>query len=329
MESTHPYDPMFFTCTEGSPMRRALAMVARIAPSDAHVLLVGEPGTGKETLARLIHVRSRRTGAFVVLRSGSRSDERQLFEELFGPDDGTEEARAGLFAAARGGTLYVEDVDRLPPSSQAALAFRLHHGDAGPRVVATTSRDVHEAVGCGRFRRDLYDALACTVALPPVRERPEDVAAVFDRLWAEAGRSDPLPPDALELIRRQPWPGNVRELAAFVTRLALMTDRGAVTLAEVRAQLSRPGERRARPTLADHGPAHRHGGHGLAAAPREVPAAIDLPRLLGELENALIDWALEVSADNRTAAGELLGLQRTTLVEKLRRREAQARHATA
>lgn len=311
-----------FTCAEGSAMRLALETAERFAPSDAGILLLGEPGTGKEALAERIHERSGRKGRFVVVPCGSMDE--QAPRALFGPGGGCDqEGAGGFYGAARDGTLFLEDLAELPAPAQAVLAVHLRRRAGGRRpvrAVASGPAGIGVDLRDGRLRRDLYDSLACSIELPPLRSRPEDAVAIFQRLWAGQGRAPEPTQEAMQLIRNHDWPGNVRELVSFATRLALMTGAGVPCRADVAAQLIRQGEAGGDLAVLPVEPAR------LARAvpgpvPRELPLAIALPAVMERLEYAVIDWALEVTSGNRKIAGDLIGLHRTTLVEKLRRRE--------
>jgi DNA-binding NtrC family response regulator len=318
MNANGDSEPIHFASAEGSPMRLVLEMLDRVAPSGAGILILGEPGTGKETLARRAHERSRREGPFVAARCGSLAEGRPL-EDLFGAGpEGAEEAAGGLFAEALGGTLFLEDLTELPASAQAALVFRLGRPGPGaearrPRVIAASARAIPaEALG-GGIRRDLYDSLPCSIEVPPLRSRPADAAAVFLRLWREREPERSPPPEALDLVREWPWPGNVRELDAFATRLALLAEGRQLGRRDVEALLARQaGGPEPLPPRPGPPPAHA------------TPTVIDLPVLLQQLEYAVIDWALEMSNGNKACASDLIGIHRTTLVEKLRRRPGAA-----
>jgi DNA-binding NtrC family response regulator len=246
---------VFLTTGERSPLRSVLDEVRHVAPSGAHVLVAGEPGTGTEELARAIHAWSRRSGAFVALRRLGGRDE--VMARAFGAGGAAAGEPGGLVAAARGGTLFVEELADLPRVVQAALAVHLarervsRSGDAA-RVVASTTADPGRAVAQGRLLRELHDAFAYGVTIPPLRGRPGDVAAILERLWDAWGERRVLEARALLVALAHPWPGNAAELNAFVSRLALLAEGDPITAAEAAKQL-------------------RVGGDGRRPSPRRPP----------------------------------------------------------
>jgi two-component system response regulator HydG len=299
----------------GSPFGAALDLASRYAASDASVLITGETGTGKELAARFIHERSPRArGPFVPVNSAAIPEpllEAELFGHERGAFTGAERARAGRFALAAGGTIFLDEIGEMPPALQAKLLRVLQDGIFEPlgatrsvradfRVVAATHRDLAAMVERGAFREDLYYRLnVLPLALPPLRERPADVAVLAEHFLRRAadrhgaGRVE-LAGDALAALSARPWPGNARELENLMERLAL-TATGMIHAESV------PGA----PAPA-----------GPAPFP---PRGVDLPGALRDLERGLIREALARTAGNKGRAARLLGLNRTTLVEKLKR----------
>ncbi len=308
---------------ESPGMREVLEAAEDVAPTPTTVLLLGESGTGKELVARHLHARSGRPGPWVAVNCAALPAE-LLESELFGHErgafTGAVERRAGRFELAHRGTLLLDEVSELPFPLQAKLLRVLQErevdrvGGQRPvpvdvRVVATTNRDLPEMVRRGLFRSDLYFRLnVFPIVLPPLRERPEDVAPLAAALLAEAGRAlgrspPPLSAAALEALRRHPFPGNVRELRNLLER-ALVLSRGAAV---------EPHHLRLEPA---------------AAAVAGAPA--DLPLDLAALERIAIAEALRRVNGNRTHAARLLGIGLRTLRNKLRAaREAGAPFDTA
>ena len=362
-----------------SPILSVVRSCERIAQSDATVLITGETGTGKEVFARLIHERSRRAGRSLVPVNCAAIPESLLESELFGhvrgAFTGATAGRRGRIAAAEGGTLFLDEIGELPLALQVKLLRVLQERVYEPvgsaesipanfRLVAATNRDLAAEVEAGRFRRDLYyRLLVCPVDLPPLRERPQDVAPLFAHFWSRRGEGRAVEPALMRVLEAHHWPGNVRELENLVERLAVCVDGPVVRLGDLPAHLrpARPFAPPApaappvvlaavpppadapppppRPRPADGG-AEPHDGPPAAlfrllpgggeVPPPQLPAfdaqGVDLPSLLRHLEQAYIDAALAHTRGNKKAAADLLGLQRTTLVEKLRRR---TRDATA
>jgi sigma-54 specific flagellar transcriptional regulator A len=273
-----------------------LAQAAELARTDMAILLQGESGTGKAALARFIHQHSgRAAGPFVTLHCATLRD----FDHC---------------AHARGGTLFVDAVGELSASMQVEL---LRVRDV--RLVAATKRDLFEEADAGRFRRDLFEVLsACTLRLAPLRERPRDIERLFKVQWRRRGETRPLLPEVFLELARCSWPGNVRELDNLVERIAVCSSSETITPADL------PPEYRAR-----NAPQRPLPAVTLFAAVPAFPAPVagellpvNLNAILRDIESAYIDAALVQTDGNRQAAASLLGLQRTTLVEKIRRRVA-------
>src|SRR5688500_16076517 len=224
-------------------IKRVREMIARIAPTDARVLITGESGTGKELVAAAIHAASpRRDRAFV--RVNCAAIPRDLVEsEMFGHEKGAftgaTERRIGRFELAHTGTLLLDEVGDLGPEAQAKLLRAIEAreiervGGGQPikvdaRIIAATNKDLSRAVSDGKFREDLFFRLnVIPLAVPPLRERPSDIAALVRHFSAmHLAKTGQAPPrwtaDALAALERHRWPGNVRELANIVERLAIL-----------------------------------------------------------------------------------------------------------
>ncbi|HEX2205824.1 MAG TPA: sigma-54 dependent transcriptional regulator, partial [Longimicrobium sp.] len=217
-------------------------LIARVAPTDARVLITGESGTGKEVAANLIHAQSARAaGPYVRLNCAAIP--RDLVEsELFGHERGSftgaTERRRGRFELASGGTLFLDEIGDLSPEAQAKLLRALEAGEVervggsepikvDVRILAATNRDLRAEVAAGRFREDLFFRLhVIPLHLPPLRERREDVPLLAEHFLARSRqrvglRPPRLAPGAMEALQRHPWPGNVRELANILERLSI------------------------------------------------------------------------------------------------------------
>lgn len=245
---------------ESAAMVQLRKRIAQIAPTALPVVILGETGTGKEVVARAIHHASdRRDLPFVPVDCAAISSsliEAELFGVERGAFTGASQRRAGLIAAAEGGTFFLDEVAELPMETQTRLLRLLQERTYRPvggeeqrhadiRVIAATWKDLNTAVRDGRFRRDLYHRLAVVeLAIPPLRARAEDIDVLFDRLMADAcerlGRSLPsVAPATRAHLRSWPWPGNVRELVNTVEYVAAMLVGQRVQLADLPPQLLR------------------------------------------------------------------------------------------
>lgn len=226
-------------------MRRVYALISRVAATDATVLVTGESGVGKEHIARRVHVESRRAGGpFIPINCGALSDgllETELFGHMRGAFTGAAQDHAGLFEAADGGTMFLDEVGEVSPAMQVRLLRVLQSreirrvGDtrvrrADTRIVAATNRNLAADVTSGRFRQDLYYRLrVIDVHVPPLRYRRPDLMALMDRLLAETAerygrRILDFSPQARQLMAVYSWPGNIRELAHSIERACVVTE---------------------------------------------------------------------------------------------------------
>ncbi len=335
-----------------SPLVELLRASARIAPSDATVLLSGETGTGKEVFARFIHQKSTRAGGPLVPVSCGAIPETLLESELFGyvrgAFTGAVTARRGRVALAQGGTLFLDEVGELSLSLQVKLLRLLQERCYEPigssesipgdfRLIAATNRDLSKDVESGRFRRDLYyRLLVCPMELPPLRSRRGDISILFKHFWEARGELRPVDIAVIQAFECYDWPGNVRELENIVERLAVCCEGLRITVSDLPLLLQNapPGfcesavNGRVSSLIARlPGASAQEARQSLAPGPNsllDAPLPVNLPEMMRKLEEAYISTALTQTHGNKKAAAEMLGLQRTTLVEKLRRRNREA-----
>src|SRR5467141_692499 len=311
-------------------MLQVYKTAARVASTDATVLVVGESGTGKELVARAIHGASRRTqGAFIAVDCGAIAEgvlESELFGHARGSFTGATGARRGLFEEASGGTLFLDELGDIGQRIQGQLLRVVQEGEirrvgessavkVDTRVVAATNKDLAAEVKAGRFREDLFYRLnVVTIRLPPLRERPEDVPLLAEHFAARhAGvRGANITNEAREAMLAYPWPGNVRELENAVAR-ALALNPGGTILPEDLPEAVRERWRPERavsarsPAIATPPP--------LVAAPD--PLIADHPTL-DELSRRYAERVLRDAGGNKTRAAEALGIDRKTLSRLLR-----------
>jgi DNA-binding NtrC family response regulator len=227
---------------DSAPIRRVRAMVERVAPTPATVLIEGQTGTGKELIARLLHERSGRRGPFVPVNCGAIPPElmeTELFGHAKGAFTGAHQQRDGLFVAARGGTLFLDEISEMRSDLQVKLLRALEESRIRPvgadrelaidvRIVASAQPGLREQVREHRFREDLYYRLNVVhILLPNLRERPDDVPVLLEHFMKRVADEFGMPPVALDAAQlaglcAKDWPGNVRELRNFVERTVLM-----------------------------------------------------------------------------------------------------------
>ena len=287
--------------TRYPPLQQILANLPLFARSELPVLLVGEPGTGKELVAealwQLSPRRSRpflRTNCATYLESLAGSE---LFGHLRGSFTDARRSRSGKFKQAHGGTLFLDEVGDLPLSVQPRLLRAVEQGEIEPvgadapvqvdvRLVAASNQDLPGLISQGRFRQDLYDRLAVLlIQLPPLRERREDILLLASHFSREAtttcGRGRPVrfTPSAARRLRQHPWPGNVRELKNVITRAVLFSSKGIIREEDLSFTLQMP----------------------VAAQPSFLPRVADLPVRPGraQLEELLLEEGGNISALSR------------------------------
>jgi two-component system, response regulator FlrC len=297
--------------------RKLLELAARVAQSDVTVLLSGESGTGKEVLARFIHARSKRNaGPFIAVNCAAIPDqmlEALLFGHEKGAFTGAQARSVGKFAQANAGTLLLDEVTEMDLGLQAKLLRVLQEREVEPlgaskpipldvRVLATSNRDLEQAVRDGTFREDLYYRLSVfPLRIAPLRERPGDIGALTARfVAARATQPMTVSPAAVALLQTYAWPGNVRELENVVQRALLLAD----------------GAPRIEPEHLVLAQTHAH----ASAPPPMAPAG--LAGELWEEETRRIVAALETYRGARRQAAEQLGISERTLRYKLSKMRA-------
>jgi transcriptional regulator with PAS, ATPase and Fis domain len=302
------HSPAFLSCVDN---------LARVAESEAPVLLVGESGVGKELAARFIHDRSERSGGPFIVINCAAVPESMFESELFGHErgafTGSTGQKKGLYELADGGTLFLDEVAEIPLALQAKLLRVLESGEfrrvggtqtlkADVRIVSATNRNLLDCVDQKLFRLDLYYRLAgIDVTLPPLRERREDIAALAEALLARlSGGSRPpcrLDREAVNALKRYDFPGNVRELRNLLQRAVVRCRDGIIRVEDLNLEI-----------LAT----------SVAIASRKKPFAPVQPISFGELERTHISDLLEKHGGHRRTVADLLGVTERTLYRKLK-----------
>ena len=295
-----------------------LRLAEQVAPTESTVLIRGESGTGKEVIARFIHELSARSeGPFLSLNCGALPEsllESELFGHVKGSFTGAVRDKQGLFAAARGGTFFLDEIGEMSPATQVKLLRVLQEREAIPvggteaipvdvRVVAATNRDLEDDIKRGRFRSDLYYRLnVIAIQLPPLRDRRDDIPVFVEAFLKRIAHEHEEPlkrisDETMEAILAYDWPGNVRELENALERAVVLTKGDAIDHSAMPEKLT---QRRAEPLVADR--------------PHANPT-------LDVIERAYITWVLQSEGGNKTRAAEVLGIDPSTLYRKLGRYE--------
>jgi DNA-binding NtrC family response regulator len=309
-------------------MQELMRQVEMAAPSTASVLITGETGSGKEIVARSIHMLSPRAMRPFVAINCSAIPESLMESEIFGHEKGSftgaAERRIGCFELAHGGTLLLDEIGEMPAPTQAKLlrvledhkVRRLGSKVETPvdvRVLAATNKNPEQAVASGHLRQDLYFRLnVFHIHLPPLREHKEDLQLLVDHLLVEISakhgkRVSGVGTDTMDLFRSYPWPGNVRELRNVLERAVIASDRGTI------------GRQHLPP---DFGHAPALGAPGLGGLRFPVGTTVD------DAERELILQTLTATSQNKTRAAEMLGISLKTLHNKLKEYEAGRNNAS-
>ncbi|MCA9471637.1 MAG: sigma-54 dependent transcriptional regulator [Nitrospirales bacterium] len=305
-------------------MKEVFRLIECVADSDSTVLILGESGTGKELIAQTTHFHSnRRKGCLIPVNCGA-IPEALLESELFGHEKGAftgaVATRVGRFELAAGGTIFLDEIGDLSPPLQVKLlrvlqektfervgGSRTYKADA--RVIAATNQDLEELVANKQFREDLYYRLnVVPIMVPPLRHRTEDIPLLIEHFMQQfndrrASKLTGVSEEAMTLLCRYQWPGNVRELGNIIERMAILKREGQIDISDLPEKIRSP--------------------HPMAVA--EVPAAIpvggiNLSSTVEEFENRLILEALERTNWVKSKAAQLLHINRTTLIEKLKKK---------
>jgi transcriptional regulator with PAS, ATPase and Fis domain len=304
-------------------IQKITQLVRKVATTDATILIMGESGTGKELIARAVHALSTRVDRpFIPVNCGAIPAE-LLESEMFGHERGAFTGaigqRAGMFQLANGGTIFLDEVGEMSATLQVKLLRVLQDREIRPvgadrvfkvdvRVLAASNKDLAAEVEEGNFREDLFYRLqVIPIVMPPLRERRSDIPLLTSHFLEKhnrkrSGRPARIVEEAMVHLWEYDWPGNVRELENLLERLVILSEDGVIGVEHlppsIRSFISE--KKIPRPTLGEEG--------------------LDLNTAVEEFENRLIEEALRRTKGNKQAAARLLGLKRTTLVAKLRRR---------
>jgi DNA-binding NtrC family response regulator len=317
---------------KSAAMQEVFKRIALIAPTDASVLITGESGTGKELVARAIHRHSARAPKpFLPIHLASLSPtlvESELFGHVRGAFTGAESGRPGLLELADGATVFFDEAGDIPAAVQVKLLRVLEQHEVTPvgsaqpratafRVIAATNRDLHGAQGESALRRDLYFRLAAfEIALPPLRDRVEDIPLLVEHFLGRAhagGQSAArCSPEAMNELCRRRWPGNVRQLRHAVEHGALLARGGPIAVEHLPPPMDE---------LSEQSPAGEIDAATRAWARRRLAEGGLHGKIyqtfLAQVEPALFETVLHSTADNRAAAADALGIHRATLRKKL------------
>ncbi len=298
-----------------------LRLAEHVAPTDSTVLIGGESGTGKEVIARYIHnLSTRNDGPFMSINCGALPEnllESELFGHVKGSFTGAVRDKQGLFAAARGGSFFLDEVGEMPPSLQVKLLRVLQEREVIPvgateaipvdvRILAATNRDLEEEVRRGNFRSDLFYRLnVIAVNLPPLRERRDDLIPLMEQFlenMSQEGGAElkALSSDALDAVTVYEWPGNVRELENALEHAVVLTKGNLIEATSLPERITK---RKKEPLVAERS--------------YKNPT-------LEVIERAYIMYVLQAEGGNKTRAAEVLGIDPSTLYRKLSRYEGEA-----
>lgn len=320
---------------ESKALKDVFKILAKVAPTDSTVLVTGESGTGKELLVRALHTNSQRHDKpFIPINCGAIPKE-LLESELFGHEKGAfthaVRSRAGRFELADGGTVFLDEIGEMELSLQVKILRVLQEKEfervgggsskkIDVRIVAATNRDLEQEVGAGRFREDLFYRLnVIPIQLPPLRQRGHDVKLLAEHFLQRLSKSEPgltVSPEALRMLMAYSWPGNVRELENFMERMCILCEGECITPQDLPLKiLKEVGEDP--PEIPEEPQAQEFYWPGLEDLLRHGPG---LKEFLEKIEDKLLVEALDKAAGVKNQAAEILGIKRTTLIEKLKKK---------
>jgi transcriptional regulator with PAS, ATPase and Fis domain len=324
-----------------APMARVHKLIAKIAPTDSAVLILGETGTGKEMVARRIHEQSdRRDAPFVAVNCGAIPEtlvESEFFGHRKGSFTGADSNRAGLFEVANHGTLFLDELGELDKSMQVKLLRFLESGEVrrvgdnepfhvDVRIVCATNRELQQMVAEGTFREDLFFRVnTFEIYLPPLRERLDDIPSLALHLIArhlkrESVSAEMLPPETIELLQSHHWSGNVRELANVLEHAVILSDGKTIQPEDLPRSIIRNNGSHSHQS--GHSPATIHVAHSTV----EMEHGSSEPRTLREMEEYMILRVLDKYQGDKPKAAKELGIALKTLYNRLSQMGPQ-RHA--
>ena len=311
-------------------MKGVYELIEKIADTDSTILITGESGTGKELAAKIIHYNSSRSQAPFIPLNCAAIPKDLLESELFGHEKGAFtgalNTRIGRFELAHNGTLFLDEIGELAPSLQVKLLRVLQEKEfervggvktikIDVRILVATNKDLERAIREGKFREDLYYRLnVIPLNLPPLREKTEDIPVLvnyFVQEFAQKRRREPLTfsTDAIQYLMRYRWPGNVRELENLIERLTILVSKDIVTAPDLPEKFYQTTD--SQPT--DDTPARQIMEFNFPEC------GIDFNSVVRNMERNLILKALEKTGGVKNRAAKLLGLNRTTLIEKMKK----------
>ena len=309
---------------QSKPMQQVFDLIQRVAKTNSTVLIFGESGTGKELTARAIHeLSSRRSFPLIPVNCGAIPED-LLESELFGHEKGAFtgalHTRIGRFELANGGTIFLDEIGDMSPALQVKILRVLQEHEiervggvrsipVDIRIIAATHRDLEKAIRENRFREDLYYRLnVIPIELPPLRERKEDIPLLaryfLERFNSKNGsRIEGISEDALDFFMKYAWPGNIRELENLIERLVVLKGEGTITVEDLPEKIFDPSAR-------------------IDFSPRKIlENGIQFNTAVSEYEKELILHALKKARWVKNRAAKMLGMNRTTLVEKMKKRK--------
>lgn len=311
-------------------MQKVFDLIRRVANTDSTVLILGESGTGKELVAKALHFNSSRANrSFVPVNCGaipSELLESELFGHVKGAYTGAHTARVGRFTLAHQGSLFLDEIGTMPPSLQVKILRALQEKEFEPvgatksvksdcRVIAATNNDLEKEVADGKFREDLYYRLnVIPIHLPPLRERKEDIPLLIEHFVQRYNekqneRIQGVTKEAMDRLVAYPWPGNVREIENICQRMCILKGEGFIDVEDLPPKLKNP---------------QNSGSNAVGVQFGNLPEeGLAFDRVVEDFENQLILKALERTNWNKNKAAQLLQMNRTTLVEKIKKRSLQ------
>lgn len=327
---------------QSTSLAEVFRTMGKVAPTDSTVLVTGESGTGKELLVRALHSHSRRSDKpFVPINCGAIPKE-LLESELFGHEKGAFthaiRTRPGRFEMAEGGTVFLDEIGEMDLLLQVKILRVLQEreiervGGLGTkkvdvRIIAATNRDLEDEVAAGRFREDLYYRLnVIPLHLPALRDRGEDVLLLTDHFLHHFCTLKDRPclvlnGDVQKVLEAYPWPGNVRELENLAERLSILCDGDTVQLEDLPAKiLAQVGDVMALPPPRPRPAAQSRAGFAWPTIADLREQNLGLKEFFDTAEEKLLLEALELAGGVKNQAAEILGIKRTTLIEKLKKR---------